>query len=523
MRGLPAMPNSDGLKKQMQVQFGGYDHNLGAEEGTLWDMENLCGELYPMLSPRPERIKVQTLTVPNGIAAKDGLYWVDGTDFYFKGEKKGTVEDSRKFFCALGAYLIIMPDKAYYNSVTDEFGSLEAAWTGTATFQDGTYAGESAKANTITTTGEAFPFSVNEAIVISGSSKEENNKTVVIREISDDKKTLRFYENTFAEGSLTEEITLKREVPDLDFLIENENRLWGAKGDTIRCSYLGNPFIWDNYDTVSTACFAVDVGSSGDFTGAASYLGYPVFFKEEHIYKVYGDKPSNFQVMGSASLGVEAGSGASLAVAGERLFYLSRVGVVSYAGGIPSSVYRPFGTVDYHNAVGGSDGRRYFVAMQDNDGAWSLFVFDTETSLWHREDAWQPVGFAWDSGLYLLGADGNMWLDGRSRPVEGTAEGPFESMVEFNDFIDSSPDRKGVLRFQLRMELDEGTEMAMYMKLDSGEWELIQGMTASRKKTYLVPIVPRRCDHFRLKLVATGSWRLWGLTRERYTGSELFY
>ena len=73
------------------------------------------------------------------------------------------------------------------------------------------------------------------------------------------------------------------------------------------------------------------------------------------------------------------------------------------------------------------------------------------------------------------------------------------------------------------MELDEGTEMEMYMKLDSGEWELIQEMAASRKKTYLVPIVPRRCDHFRLKLVATGSWRLWGLTRERYTGSELFY
>ena len=519
---LPALPNSDSLRKQMQVKFEGYDHNLGASDGSIWDMKNMCGDLYPMLSPRPERIKIRTLTTPNGIGAKDGLFWVDGTSLYFDGNNVGTVENSKKTFAVLGAYIAIFPDKAYYNTVTNEFGSLEATWTGSASFQDGTYAGESAASNSIVTTGSPFPFEVNEAIVISGSSQSGNNKTAIIREISDDKKTLRFYENSFTNTG-AENITLKREVPDLDFLCENENRLWGCKGDTIRCSYLGNPFIWDNYDTVSTACFAVDVGSAGDFTGCISYLGYPVFFKEEKIYKVYGDKPSNFQVMSSASLGVEAGSGASLAIAGERLFYLARTGIVSYAGGIPESVYRAFGTEDYHNAVAGSDGRRYFVSMQDVDGVYSLFVYDTETNLWHKEDDWNPVGFAWDGGLYMLGADGNMWLDGRSRPVEGTPEGNFESMVEFNDFVDESPDRKGYLTFQLRVELDEGTEMQLYMRLDSGQWEKIQDMTASRKRTFLVPIVPRRCDHIRLKIEATGMWRLWAMTRNRYAGSELFY
>ena len=123
----------------------------------------------------------------------------------------------------------------------------------------------------------------------------------------------------------------------------------------------------------------------------------------------------------------------------------------------------------------------------------------------------------------MLGADGNMWLDGRSRPVSGTPEGDFESIVEFNDFVDKSSDRKGYLTFQMRMELDEGTNMQLYMRLDSGQWEKISDMTASRKKTFLIPIVPRRCDHIRLKIVATGMWRLWALTRNRYTGSELFY
>lgn len=522
MSGLPSMVNTDGLRKQMQVVFNGYDHNLGAEEGSIWDMENMCGDLYPLLSPRPKRRKIRSLSKPNGIFAKDGLFWVDGTSFYKDNEQKGTVSDGRKMFCSLGAYVLIFPDKKYYNTVSGEFGDLEANWSGTASFQDGTYAGETAAGNSIVTTGSPFPFSVDEAVTITGSTQASNNKTAIVREISEDKKTLRFYENTFVNAS-GQSLTIKREVPDLDYFCENENRVWGCKGDTVRCSALGNPFVWNNFDTVSTACFAVDVGSAGDFTGCVSYLGYPIFFKEEKIYKVYGDRPSNFQVMSSASLGVEAGSGMSLAIAGEQLFYLSRTGIMSYSGGIPQSVYRPFGTIDYHNAVAGSDGRRYFVSMQNNDDAWSLFVYDTETGMWHKEDSWNPVGFAWNGGLYLLGTDGNMWLDGRSRPTGGTEESPITSMVEFTDFVDGSPDRKGILRFQLRMELDAGTEMEVEMKLDSGGWERIAQLSASRKKTYLIPIVPRRCDHFRIRIKATGMWKAWAMTRERYMGSELFY
>ena len=59
MAGLPALNPRSGYRKISQVKFGGYDHNLGAEEGTIWDMENLCGDLYPVLSPRPRRTKVR--------------------------------------------------------------------------------------------------------------------------------------------------------------------------------------------------------------------------------------------------------------------------------------------------------------------------------------------------------------------------------------------------------------------------------------------------------------------------------
>ena len=526
-RGLPQIPYGDGIGKARQTRFSGYNHNLYAGDGELWDMENLTGEFYPVLSPRKPRYLVKTLEKPNGFFARDGLYWVDGTGFYAGGVKRGDVTDGRKRFAAIGAYIIILPDRKWYNRTSGEFGDMESSWHGTAVIQDGTYAGETAKANTIYAAGADWQsrFRAGDAVTVSGCViHESNNQTIIIREIDGD--YLRFYENSFTinAGGDTESLTVSRDMPDMDFLCENENRLWGCHGDTIYASKLGDPFNWNVFDGVSTDSFAADVGSAGDFTGCCSYLGYPVFFKEEHIYKVYGDRPSNYQVMGSASLGVEAGSHASPAIAGETLFYLSRAGIVAYAGGIPQNIAAPFGVARYRNAVGGSDGVRYYVSMEDTGGSWTLFVYDTRSNLWHKEDHLQAIGFGWNTELYFLDAAGNLWMNGNARSVpEGALrESEVASMAEFGDFVEDSPNKKGMSKLQVRMELDAGACVEIAMQFDSdGAWRPVSVLKATAKRSFYLPIVPRRCDHFRIRITGTGGWRLYSLTRESYSGSEL--
>ena len=524
MNWLPSMVSGSGLRRSTQAQFGGYMHTAGCGEGELWDMENLSGDKSPLLSPRPPRYLLRRLQKPNGLYARDGLCWVDGTGFYADGERKGSVADSPKRFASLGDYLLILPDKAYYHRKTGEFGSLEALWTGTATFGDGTYGGVPAKRNTIKTTGTPFPFRAGDAVEITGCAKEENNKTPILQEVSEDGKELRFLENVFAEGSWTGTVTLKRSVPEMDFLCENENRLWGCKGSTIYASKLGDPFNWNVNSGLATDSFAVEVGSAGKFTGCCAFLGYPVFFKEDQIYKVYGNKPSNFQVMGSASLGVEEGSGESLAVAGERLFYLSRTGVMSYTGGMPQELSASFGELRYRNAVGGSDGTKYYVSMEDGAGKWSLFVYDTRTGLWHREDSVHARAFGWDGELYFLDDAGGLWLGGTPREVpEGAQEEEaVESMAEFGDFTEGSPDKKGVGKLLLRITVEEGAEVRAFLQFDSDtEWQELSRIQADKKRSVLVPILPRRADHFRLRLSGRGRWALFSLTREYYSGSAL--
>ena len=509
--GLPQMLYSDGIKKAKQTEFKGYNHNLYAKDGELWDMKNLTSDLYPLLSPRLPRYVVETLEKPNGFYAKDGMYWVDGTGFYADGEKKGDVADSRKQFTSIGAYVIILPDKKWYNRLTGEFGDMETSWSGSVKIQDGTYAGESAEANTIYAAGAnwADTFQVGDAVAISGcTTHESNNQTIIIREIDGD--NLRFYENSFTinAGGDTESLAIAREMPELDFICENENRLWGCKGDTVYASKLGDPFNWNVFDGLSTDSFAVDVGSAGDFTGCCSYLGYPCIFKEEHIYKVYGDKPRNYQVMGSASLGVEKGSHQSLAIAGETLYYLSRAGVTAYNGGIPRSVADAFGGVRYHSAVGGSDGVKYYVSMADGENRFHLFVYDTRYGLWHREDALEAVGFGWNGALYFLSAAGPLWCGGGARTVpEGAvSEGAVDSMAEFADFTQGSPDKKGAGKLQLRVELEAGAALAVDIQFDSdGVWRRVDALSATQKRSFLLPIVPRRCDHCRLRLTGAGK------------------
>ncbi len=531
MTDLPSLPYGDGIRKAQTNVFGGYDHNIGAGDGTIWDEENMTSDYYPVMGTRPARYTIGTLVKPNALYALDGLWWADGTKLYHDGVEVTAVTDGEKRMAAMGERLLVWPDKIVVKASTNAVEPLGATVTATCVIQDGTYVGEAAEANTIYSAGRNWSssFSVGDAVTITGASVPSNNKTAIVREI--DGAYLRFYENTFTNETSVS-LTIEREIPDLDFLCVNENRCWGCRGDTIYASKLGDPKNWNVFDGVATDSYAVDAGSDGDFTGCCSYLGYPVFFKEEHIYKVYGSRPANFQLMGSATMGVKSGSHKTLAVAGETLYYLSRAGIVAYAGGVPENISRAFGTDRFSGGAGGSDGLKYHVTMNGPDGA-EHFVWDTRRSMWHREDDAGAVGFAFSDGeLWMLGANGKLYGLGLASPPAGaSAEDGMESFVETNDFTEGDPNRKGTAKIQLRGEIGLGATLIILIRFDTeileapsatrGRWETVTVLRPADKRSWYLPIIPRRSDHFRLRFEGTGEWRVYSLVRENCSGSEI--
>lgn len=580
----------DNYTQRTQVQFGGYNHRRSAGDMEWYDDCNMTADEYPLLASRKPYYSVyQYEGEYHGICGGDNLYIAAGTSIYKYGESEPILTgltNRDKLMCMIGKQLVVFPDKKIYNENDGSTADMEIANDAASTsgvsvwFYSGEYEGEPADANTILI-DRNLDFKVNDAVEISGNPTDYgtahidysvNNMTIVVRNVehfnvdsgqyAGDYTRLTFYDNSFwfaegakvdvpfENGTVTEEagyfvlgisgspgVVVSRNVPDLDILFEHENRLWGAKGDTIYASANGLPCVWENYDVTGLESWAVDVLSEGDFTGGCSFLGYPIFFKDTHIYKIYGDIPSEFSVVGSADIGVAPGCGKSLAIAGEKLYYLSRIGVMVYTGALPQLVSQAFGDEYYLEGIGGSDGVHYWLSCRYYDEARnlhdSMFVYDTQTGIWHREHHGQPsnhlgsyIGFAWHNhGMYAtrtvgVGENDHLTIleyigDPRLAPQEATAH-ETNWFIESADFTESSPRRKWVgASLEIRAELEAGASFSVYIKYrnidESGtetEWEQIGGpYTALGKRSYIIPSIPRRTDFYKLKIAGTG--RIW--------------
>ena len=508
------------LTKRRQSAFAGLDHNENVEDGYLYDMENMSGDMIPVLSVRKGRTLLQTISNFHGFGSADNkLYWVSGTKFYYDYEVKGTVADSDKKFGRLGNRILIYPDKKYYEISTGTFGDMEISWSGSASVTSYTWDTTSEEAadvyqgNAIKTTGAAFPFTKGEAIFIEGSSVEGNNRSAVVQRVEENGKMLVFTNNLFEEHS-AQTLTIRRKAPDMEWFCSLDNRLWGCSGDDIYSCALGLPLSWYDYDLNAGSSFAVPVGSDGSFTGAASLGGYAIFFKPDAIHKIYGDKPSNFQALESAVSGTI--DGRSLAIANETLFYLSRTGIMAYKGGTPVCISDALGTDRYTEGVAGSDGRRYYVSLY-NGYVWRLYVYDTWTGLWFIEDPVQVLGFAMADGvLYMVDDLGQLWSIGTE-----DSDGVNWEIIT-GDYMEGDPDKTGLGKLQIRMELDRGASATICIEYDGRGFHVHRTVRGEqRKQTFCIPIIPRRCDHYRIRIYGTGGCRIYSIAREYYQASEI--
>lgn len=527
---MPYLPYGSQIKKLQQVQFAGYQHTDGAQDGAIWDMDNMTGDNYPVLQPRKKRLT--TNTDAWSIYGHEELVRHHSYNLYYGDVSVGTLTTSaEKIMAAMGDRILIWPDKMILNVKDTNNITLESiektTYANRPIFKDGTYKGIEAKANTVKATGVQWDtyFKVGDAVEISGCTVHtENNKTPVIREIVGDE--LHFYEEVFFLGddqtSYQESgyVTFTKKAPDLDGLFTCENRAWGYKDDTIYCSKLGDPSNWYVYEGISTDSWFVESGTPGNFTACCEYLGYPTFFKEDQIFKVYGAKPSNFQMQASATTGIPAGNEKTLAVASEILFWLGRHGVVSYTGGVPQPVSQNFGTVKLSEAAAGSDGRKYYLAAYTSENEYATFVYDPEIGQWFKESDPGFTAFTRVGGTLYAIKGNKLCVVNPEEPNETQ----MNSMIQFADFVEGDLNRKSISRLQLRLEIGQSATVTVQIQYDNETvWKTVKQLTATKKMSFWMPVHPRRCDRYRIRITSTGDWKLWAMAREVRTGSEKNY
>lgn len=563
--------------------FAGYNHNLKIEEGTFYDTENLTTSYYPLLGERKKRGLVKQLTSPGGLLGKDKLAYVDNGTLYYADTATPVTNltSGQKQLVSMGAYICVFPDKQYYNTAdAEDYGSMEAFYTSTGNVKytmckiDGTeYAkptvSDTAPSNpdnaalwidtaketrvlkqyseatgewvsiptvytkiTFISQGEiAQHFKEYDGVTITGASVDDINGDKVIYALGGDSDTFDYVvvigllEQTYEQS--TGSVSLARSVPQMDFVCESQNRLWGCYYGTdgeqnlneIYCCALGDFKNWRQYMGLSTDSWTASVGSDGVWTGAVNYLGYPTFFKEDRIHRVTVSSVGAHTLSETACRGVQAGCDKSLAVVNEVLIYKSRSDVCVYQGGFPSSISEALGDVQYSKAVAGTVRDKYYISMEDEAGEYQLFVYDTAKKLWIREDNFKADSFA-RVGDELYSVTGKLLY--AMQGSEGEIEPFIKWTAESGILYYQQPDKKYVSRFNVRCQMEAGAELKIFIQYDSnGLWENKGTVKLKGTNTMTVPVRPRRCDHMRIRLEGKGMFRLFSIAKIITYGSDV--
>lgn len=317
-------------------------------------------------------------------------------------------------------------------------------------------------------------------------------------------------------------VTVERPVPDLDYICESNNRLWGCKYgiengqmvNEIRACKLGDFKNWGCFMGLSTDSYTASVGSDGPFTGCVSQRSYPIFFKENCIHRISGTAPSNFTLTTTVCRGIQDGSWRSAVVVNEAVYYKSRGDIMMYDGSsVPMSISTALGETLYSDARAGAVGGKYYISMMDRNERWHLFVYDTKTGNWYREDNFHALGFgAVEDELFAIDEDENTLVT--MLGSMGEPEGDLEWYALFGMFGMDYMGQKYLSRFNIRMQITNGARAKLEIQYDQdGTWHDMGEIRGQNTKTFMLPVIPRRCDHLQVRISGKGRCRIYSISR----------
>lgn len=507
---LPDLPVGDIRNRKEQVPVRGINYSDNINDGDLAVCENLSNRRWPYLATRNKRTQQEGYSGATAITNWNGLVVVQGTDLLYDGTVVGTVTAGEKQFAAVNTKLVIWPDKVYLDMNELSVKPLGA----TATATKAVFASDK-KTVTFTGTGDLTQkFHVGDGVNFSGfQTLVGNNRDLVIKALTSN--TITIAAETFTEGTETATITIKRKVPDLDYICESGNRLWGVSNQekTIYSSVLGDPSNFYVYDGLSTDAYALPVGSEGDFTGCCKLSTALLFWKERTLHKILGDYPAEYVMYTYDIEGLRAGCHRSMTIINDVLFYVGLHGVFTYAGSVPSDISQVFGLHELTEAVGGTDGEKYYLSALDN-GSPGLYTFNTLEGVWLKEDSLRFTDTARiGKDVYLLKSDGTVWLEDSM-----TDDPDVEWIAQYTPFYETIEGRKRFSRIMIRVELASNAWVKCEYSPDNGAWEEVSKITRQKVDTVSIVVTPNRCDQYRVRLTGKGPCVIKGLLREFIAG-----
>ena len=520
-----------GKNKQMIGVFGGLNQSSVGADNEFLDMKNVSSRLYPSLTLCEQSVPFADLSEPFQFFWKNDNYFITADTIMKQGENGKRLKLNRKdldrTLVGMGAYICIFPDKQVYNTATGELLDMEASYTQSGSISIAPVS-EGSSFVKIQGTNLGKAFKKDDVVTLSGFTQYTDvlNGAKAIKEIGDNFIVITAVdENGAALRSITEErgVKIERKLPDLDFVCEFNNRLWGCSSANheIYASKLGDPTNWNSYQGTAADSYAVSVGSDGDFTGVISQQGYVVFFKEDYIHTIYGTKPSNFSLDTVQARGVMKGCSKSLCHVNETVMYVGRDAIMAYTGGMPESVSDKL-NLRWSSAVANQWKGKYYVDLTFFNKT-TTYVYDLVHNVWMKEDEHENklLSRFYANGILFETREKERHISSRFTSLEEIRTGDMDWYLESVYLEEGTIDQKKVHSLQFNVELETDAYFAVYVRYDNDTtWRRVSSVTADRRNTYTVPLKLKKCERYQYRLEGHGWFILYGMSKTIGKGSE---
>lgn len=492
---FPYLSSGPSLKKERA--FSGKVISLGASFGLI---EN--GKFY--LNDKETALKVSsdtTTVLKMGkalVAFPDKTYFEDGVSGYLEAEFKTTGDGNDRPY-----FTLVSPNGQNYQKnpivgpnrpANPENGDL---WIDTSSgenilksFSNGVYFEVYSPCVKISYSGIGSLFSKGEGVKIENSPLDGD---YILKEVEKDYIIIGALLSTPQYSN----ITIKREVPDISFATVFGNRIFGCEksGGAIYASALGQMKNFGAFEGISSDSYFSDVLDGEEFTGICQFLGSLYFFKENCIYQLRGNTPSNFQLIKKDAPGVKKGSEKSIFQSGGAIYYNSPEGFMCFDGSFPERVFKGVGSFS-GTVFSAENGKEVYFADEN-----CLYSLNPENGIivGVKNGKFSDLAFKGDT-LYLV-SDGSLY---------SLASPPADFLAEFNPFGERKTGNEYLSRIDLSFTLSGS--LSLYVSYDGGDYIPVFTLEGEKRGETKVPLTLNKHTSLKLKLIGIGEFTLKALS-----------
>lgn len=255
---------------------------------------------------------------------------------------------------------------------------------------------------------------------------------------------------------------------------------------------------------------SISLLDDGDFIGCVNYRDYPVFFKENSMYILYGEYTpfslSRIDMVGCVNKN-------TIAICNGKLYFLSKLGVMEYDGGVPQLISQDIDIDIYSmsNRYACADDRHYYIGHH---------VYDTYTQTWSKQrmelDVFQPQCY-FGGNLYVAD-DLVRIIDGRPFAEKNIYRSDPSVSADWsfttNQFHEYQEGKKLISNLVIGFENESATALKIEVSLDKKAFRTVYTWDGTTDFAKEVPVILPPCDYFQLRVSGTGKLLVHYIKRE---------